>query len=309
QYYNRARWYNPLIGLFNQVDPYSGNTSDPQSLHKYLYCHANPVNAIDPSGRFSVTEVISVNTIMAVAIGALAPALMVGYEKAKAGASIWEIIKSAALTWGSAFGLGIGLAIAGPYLMAAAIWALTLIPGISSGIAAAAIAIAFIGLTIYGGYELWTSDYPLWLKISVTAILAVSVVVSLGKEGVQNLVSKAKNIVNELGGGKQPPAKNVTNPWGRRGSPAHRDKISQVETRFNDKGWKTVSGGSQPEARVYMSDGSYRYPDLVMEKGGKTIAINVGKLTKAGLPISREASALTDLRSTGELMHAFFVSY
>jgi RHS repeat-associated protein len=50
QYYLRARYYNPSNGLFNRVDPYSGNLSDPQSLHKYVYCHNNPVNGIDPSG-------------------------------------------------------------------------------------------------------------------------------------------------------------------------------------------------------------------------------------------------------------------
>lgn len=50
-YYNRARYYNPSNGLFNRIDPFAGSPQDPQSLHKYLYCHANPVNAIDPSGR------------------------------------------------------------------------------------------------------------------------------------------------------------------------------------------------------------------------------------------------------------------
>jgi RHS repeat-associated protein len=50
QYYLRARYYNPLNGTFNRVDPYAGNTQDPQSLHKYTYCHNNPVNAIDPTG-------------------------------------------------------------------------------------------------------------------------------------------------------------------------------------------------------------------------------------------------------------------
>jgi len=52
QYYLRARYYNPSNGRFNRIDPFSGNNQDPQSLHKYLYCHANPVNAIDPSGEF-----------------------------------------------------------------------------------------------------------------------------------------------------------------------------------------------------------------------------------------------------------------
>jgi len=54
QYYLRARYYNPLNGLFNQVDSYSGNRQDPQSLHKYAYCHNNPVNAVDPSGRMGL---------------------------------------------------------------------------------------------------------------------------------------------------------------------------------------------------------------------------------------------------------------
>jgi RHS repeat-associated protein len=53
QYYLRARYYNPANGLFNQLDPYAGNMQDPQSLHKYLYCHANPVNGIDMSGLFA----------------------------------------------------------------------------------------------------------------------------------------------------------------------------------------------------------------------------------------------------------------
>jgi RHS repeat-associated protein len=54
QYYLRARYYNPLNGRFNRMDPYAGNTHDPQSLHKYLYCHANPINRLDPTGYFSL---------------------------------------------------------------------------------------------------------------------------------------------------------------------------------------------------------------------------------------------------------------
>ncbi len=49
-YYNRARWYNPLNGRFNRLDPFAGSPYDPPSLHKYLYCHANPINGLDPSG-------------------------------------------------------------------------------------------------------------------------------------------------------------------------------------------------------------------------------------------------------------------
>jgi len=61
-YYLRARYYNPLNGRFNRIDPFSGNTQDPQSLHKYLYCHANPINATDPSGNlidFSISGLLT----------------------------------------------------------------------------------------------------------------------------------------------------------------------------------------------------------------------------------------------------------
>jgi hypothetical protein len=50
------------------MDDYSGNYSDPQSLHKYLYCHANPVNRRDPSGMISVIESITIAIIIVVAL-------------------------------------------------------------------------------------------------------------------------------------------------------------------------------------------------------------------------------------------------
>ena len=52
QQYLRARYYDPATGRFNRLDPFFGNVSDPQSFHKYLYTHADPINGIDPSGKF-----------------------------------------------------------------------------------------------------------------------------------------------------------------------------------------------------------------------------------------------------------------
>ena len=49
-YYLRARYYAPEDGRFITKDPFQGNNIDPQSLHKYLYANANPLNVIDPSG-------------------------------------------------------------------------------------------------------------------------------------------------------------------------------------------------------------------------------------------------------------------
>jgi RHS repeat-associated protein len=51
QYYNRARTWQPNTGRFWTMDSYTGNNEDPLSLHKYLYCQADPINHTDPSGH------------------------------------------------------------------------------------------------------------------------------------------------------------------------------------------------------------------------------------------------------------------
>lgn len=55
-YYLRARYYNPLTGRFMSRDPENGHLLDPKSLHKYLYAHGDPVNGVDPAGRFDIVE-------------------------------------------------------------------------------------------------------------------------------------------------------------------------------------------------------------------------------------------------------------
>lgn len=59
QQYLRARYYNPATGTFNRLDPFFGNLNDPQSLHKYLYTHGDPVNGIDPTGEFSLSGMLA----------------------------------------------------------------------------------------------------------------------------------------------------------------------------------------------------------------------------------------------------------
>ena len=59
-YYLRARYLNPGTGRFWTMDSFEGNSEDPLSLHKYLYCESNPVNGIDPSGNeFELGSVLS----------------------------------------------------------------------------------------------------------------------------------------------------------------------------------------------------------------------------------------------------------
>jgi RHS repeat-associated protein len=57
--YLRARYYSPASGRFTQMDQFAGVQSDPQSLHKYLYAHANPVMNVDPSGEIALGVLFS----------------------------------------------------------------------------------------------------------------------------------------------------------------------------------------------------------------------------------------------------------
>lgn len=70
--YLRARYYDPATGSFNRLDPYAGNQNDPQSLHKYLYTHGNPIMGIDPSGEgeYKLTTVLVSVGLVVSSIGA-----------------------------------------------------------------------------------------------------------------------------------------------------------------------------------------------------------------------------------------------
>jgi RHS repeat-associated protein len=60
-YYNRSRWMDPKLGRFLGMDPFGGRSEDPISLHRYLYTNVNPINNVDPSGRFTLTFGLSVS--------------------------------------------------------------------------------------------------------------------------------------------------------------------------------------------------------------------------------------------------------
>ncbi|MFZ6682219.1 RHS repeat-associated core domain-containing protein [Undibacterium sp. Tian12W] len=54
--YNRARYYDPLVGRFVSHDTYIGEKIKPITLNKYAYANVNPVKLRDPSGLMGMAE-------------------------------------------------------------------------------------------------------------------------------------------------------------------------------------------------------------------------------------------------------------
>jgi len=57
--YLRARYLDVEVGRFISPDPYRGDVNDPISLHRYHYAGLNPVMNYDPTGYFSLTELLT----------------------------------------------------------------------------------------------------------------------------------------------------------------------------------------------------------------------------------------------------------
>ncbi|MGD2070689.1 MAG: RHS repeat-associated core domain-containing protein, partial [Gemmatimonadota bacterium] len=65
-YYLRARWMDPGTGRFVSMDPFAGLAHEPITLHKYLYANLDPVDVVDPSGRFGTSSFGSLAISLAV---------------------------------------------------------------------------------------------------------------------------------------------------------------------------------------------------------------------------------------------------
>lgn len=48
--YAKARYYDPVLGVFLSPDPAAGDPTQPLSPHPYLYAYANPTTYVDPDG-------------------------------------------------------------------------------------------------------------------------------------------------------------------------------------------------------------------------------------------------------------------
>ncbi|MDR0610387.1 MAG: hypothetical protein LBG58_09780 [Planctomycetaceae bacterium] len=98
QQYLRARYYDPVTGIFNRLDPFFGNQYDPLSLHNYLYAHLDPINGIDPTGKWTVMGCVSAIGARLGVSGSSIGAVLLALDKASTAIEVAQIATQFMLT-------------------------------------------------------------------------------------------------------------------------------------------------------------------------------------------------------------------
>jgi hypothetical protein len=88
-----------------------------------------------------------------------------------------------------------------------------------------------------------------------------------------------------------------SNPWGRYGSPEHRNVVSSIENDIENIYGPGYHGSYEYKISTLGGMKNVRYADLaVLDPSGEPVAFyQVGRITKGGLPVSRERHAITDI--------------
>jgi RHS repeat-associated protein len=140
-------------------------------------------------------------------------------------------------------------------------------------------------------------------RIGIFAMRAAPVATELGVAASTGLTAGA------AAGAAQGGAGAATTLGGRLGGAAHRARVAEVADEFIAAGGKIVAGGGRlPERAVEVGGGRIRFPDIIGEAADAArVFINVGRMTKGGVPVSREVRALDDLLRTG--VPSIFIRY
>jgi len=91
-YYLRARYYNPGVGRFQNMDTFPGRVFEPVTLHKYLYANVNPTNMTDPSGLFGLRDIQAGFKVIGTLIRSAIPTFRTFLQKAGK-APKWAVYK------------------------------------------------------------------------------------------------------------------------------------------------------------------------------------------------------------------------
>jgi RHS repeat-associated protein len=258
----RARYYSPSSGRFNQRDTFGGNSEDPQSVHKYAYANGDPVNGMDPTGQFTLMELQVVLAILVVLSTVYLVSHGPAYNKAKA-RSATNSGREAIL-----FGIDQGqIPKKGEWLSMSSedrdnmvnFWT-------STGERLKQIQMVQDGNTI-GAYHLAE---------------AVNYGASAADFGLNSVVSMAHTVPF------------IPNPWGKMGDPITQATTAAVKRDF-------MAGGFEVTEQVKFEKGALgikdRYVDIFAKHKvtDEKFIVQIGKMRKDGVPVSRERWAWDDI--------------
>ena len=89
------------------------------------------------------------------------------------------------------------------------------------------------------------------------------------------------------------------NPYGKLGSPAHRQKVDEIMNDIEDKGLKYDNEYSVNTSKVKGKTKNTRYLDAVaLDENDNVVEMyQVGRVNKNGMPVSRERKAIFDINN------------
>ena len=101
---------------------------------------------------------------------------------------------------------------------------------------------------------------------------------------------------------KEKSEKKVPNPYGRKGGPAHQEKMKEVSDELRSKGFRVIW-----EFMVQLANGKRRFIDVVaFDRRNNLVSTHqVGKQTKKGIPIKRERDAAEDIETATGIKVSF----
>lgn len=96
-YYLQSRYYNPQWGRFINADGYLGTPGELLSFNMFAYCGNNPINNLDPSGKFffvipAIVAVVAVAVVAVVTFIAIQKAVSLIVDTVEENYNMWKLI-------------------------------------------------------------------------------------------------------------------------------------------------------------------------------------------------------------------------